>query len=398
MRKIMVYLNGVKSVCLMLLACLTLSVAATSCNQDEFENYEPEKKREFTKAELIDQALSKLPKTRANGDMPVVMVTEKTEVSILGLFTGSMKIDWGDGGADSFENYCEVTHSYADGEPCHVIFFKDSLSSAVEELWIEQNGLIYLDITNNAKLTTLDCSGNELEMLDFSGCKALEVVIASYNNLKSVDMSPLKQLRELHLDNNQLEYLDISNHPLLSMADLGHNSITELNLSNNPELSNLSLEHLPIEKLNHLSVHDSSFIGFPEFPQLNGLDISYTPFTSLDISMNPNLLYINVSNSKINRLNISNGAIGFVNANGSELTNLIYTPDKILNLYDLRISNTPFERSSSNLYPLLTSGLPDRKKPDKYNRILKGHLYTTMLSLVAPFSTYLANKDWIVNQ
>ncbi len=37
----------------MLLACVTLLMGVTSCSQDEFENYEPEKQQKYSKAELI---------------------------------------------------------------------------------------------------------------------------------------------------------------------------------------------------------------------------------------------------------------------------------------------------------------------------------------------------------
>ena len=397
MKNISCSLNNVRSRYFMLLACLSLLLATTSCNNDELEFNDSQPSKQYTKAELIEYALSKLPKTRANGDMPVVMVTDKTEVSIFGAFIGPMTIYWGDGAKDPSSNYDGSPHPYTDGEPCHVIFLKkDTPSSAVEELWIDDNGLIYLDIANNTKITTLSCTNNELEMLDFSGCKALEILIASNNKLKSVDMTPLVRLQELHLDENELEYLDISNHSLLHMATLDYNPTKELNVSNTPALSWLTLENLPIEKINHLSIHDSSFVGFPELPKLGYLNISRTPFTSLDISMNPELSSLNVSHSKIKHLNISNGAIGIVYANNSELTNLIYSPDEILNLYTLRIDYTPFEKLSSNLYPLLTSGLPDRNQPDKYNRPLQGYLYTQSTLLVKPFLIYLDNKNWKV--
>lgn len=396
MKKTMICLNGIKSVCFMLFACLVLSICTTSCSSDEFETNLPEEQKQYTNAELIDQALKELPQTRANGDMPIVMVTTNETVFFFGTLTGRMIINWGDGLQDTIIDLCVKNHIYTDNKSCHVIFFQ-GMPSAMEELWMQQNGLIYLDITNNTKLTTLNCSENLLESLDFSGCDALEILIAHKNKLSSVDITPLRRLRELHMEHNEIIHAEISNHPTLHILTIGNNPMEELNVSNNPQLALLFLEGLQLQMLNNLSVNDSSFINFSDLLRLEQLDVSGTSFISLDISSNSYLRVINISHSDIKRLNISNGAIASVDASYSELTDLIYTSDKILNLDDLHINVTPFESFTSNLYPLLTSGLPDRKEPNKYNQIVEGHLYTTMLSLIAPFSTYLANKNWVVN-
>ena len=82
---------------------------------------------------------------------------------------------------------------------------------------------------------------------------------------------------------------------MLHTLNLGRNPIKELNLSNNPQLIFLLLERLPIETLNHLAVTDSSFIGFPGLPRLEYLDVSGASFTSLDISNNPDLHTLDIS-------------------------------------------------------------------------------------------------------
>ena len=396
MKKAMMYLSGVKSGYFMLLACLVLLAGVISCSDDNLETDFPEGSGQLSNAELIERALSKLPPTRANGNMPVVMVTKSDSIRIVGQLNGRMIINWGDGSQDTTAlNHLIQTHTYTDNEECHVIFL-EGLPSAMRKLWILQNKLIYLDIANNTELTLLRCVKNELESLDLTGCDALEIVAVIDNNLHSIDVSHLKQLQILELEGNELERADISNHPMLHTLNLGRNPIKELNLSNNPQLIFLLLERLPIETLNHLAVTDSSFIGFPGLPRLEYLDVSGASFTTLDISNNPDLHTLDISDGSITRLNISNGEIASVNASNSKLTELIYTPNKILNLYDLRIDGTPFEESSSNLYPLLTSGLPDRTKPDKYGNVRQGGLYTDMKALVNPFLTYLEKKNWVV--
>ncbi|MDE7074721.1 MAG: hypothetical protein K2O69_06720, partial [Odoribacter sp.] len=61
MKKTSIDLNGIKSRCFVLLTCLSLAFATTSCNNDDFEFNEPEQQKQYTKAELIEQALSQLP-------------------------------------------------------------------------------------------------------------------------------------------------------------------------------------------------------------------------------------------------------------------------------------------------------------------------------------------------
>ena len=71
MKKAIKYLSGMKSRCFMLLTCLILLVSATSCSNDNFETNLPDEPKQlsksellqkYSKAELIEQALSRMPK------------------------------------------------------------------------------------------------------------------------------------------------------------------------------------------------------------------------------------------------------------------------------------------------------------------------------------------------
>ena len=64
----------------MLFACLTLSICATSCSSDEFETHLSEEQRQYTKAELIEQALSRMPQTRGENPNAVIMITIQDSV------------------------------------------------------------------------------------------------------------------------------------------------------------------------------------------------------------------------------------------------------------------------------------------------------------------------------
>ena len=81
MKKV-ICLSSMKSRCFMLLTCLILLVGVTSCSSDEFETNLPDESKQLSKAELIEQALSRMPKTRGGNPNAVVMVTIQNSVQI----------------------------------------------------------------------------------------------------------------------------------------------------------------------------------------------------------------------------------------------------------------------------------------------------------------------------
>ena len=396
MKRMSVCLNSMKSRCFILFASLSLLLATTSCNNDKLEFNDPQTPKQYTKAELIEQALDRMPKTRANGDIPIVMITKgKTVTMMVEPNKGKqLRVYWGEGEEESelISGFEIIGHTYHDNKPSHAIFFEGK-PDAIKELWADQNDLIFLDIARNRGLTHLSCSNNELDMLDLTGCNALKTLIASVNHLSSIELSHLKYLEDLLLDYNDLTSVDISDHLQLQSLNLGYNSkLKHLKLSNLPSLTGLYLGNLSIETFNDEPVTDSTF-SFADFRQLRDLELIYTTFiTSLDISNNPYLEILNINTSHIKKLNMSNGAIAYVFAEKSLLTDLMYDPDRILNLRDFRITGTPFELSGSPLNLFLTSGLPFRSSEEP------GKLYVSRdgQEKIAPLIPYLKIKNWEV--
>ena len=118
MKKV-ICLSSMKFRCLMLLACLILLVGVTSCSSDEFETNLPEEPKQlskaellqkYSKAELIEQALSRMPQTRADNNR-VRMITIKDSITIRYSATEDMKIVIGgvtismEKGADMIRNH-----------------------------------------------------------------------------------------------------------------------------------------------------------------------------------------------------------------------------------------------------------------------------------------------------
>ncbi len=391
----------------MLLACLTLSICATSCSSDEFETNLPEEQKQYSKAELIEQALSRMPQTRA-GDVCVRMITIKDSLTIRYSITEDMEIYKDDDviipmykGSDVMQK-CE----FFDNNLSHMIEIKGS-ERAIQSLNIDDNGLILLGVYSNENLANLSCMNNYLDELDLTGCLNLGLLnisnnefstidvadlplinfYAENNQLTKIDVSKNRQLVELQLGNNRLKeiyiyenenlvYLglennsikeiDVSNCPYLITLNVSFNPITSLDLSNNPDLMQIYLERVPIETINNKPISDTSFAMYSILWDLN---VASTSFDSLDLSKNPILSYVNISESEIVKLNISDIRIQKLYATRSKLTNLIYERKDLENLYELRIESTPFEKVRDNINTLSVN-LPNRSEANP------GHLYT----------------------
>lgn len=132
-------------------------------------------------------------------------------------------------------------------------------------------GLEALDISNNANLTHLDCSGikglgsflrtlnlsgnplleslscqgNEMEALDISHNPLLQIVNCGRNYIRELDLSNNAALRELYLNNNWLSNLDLSNNTsLVKMISCG-NRLSSLDISGNIGLTLIGVDNMP---------------------------------------------------------------------------------------------------------------------------------------------------------
>ncbi|MDE5611553.1 MAG: hypothetical protein K2I90_05995 [Odoribacter sp.] len=389
-------LNGMKSRCFMLFACLALMAGLASCSEDYFEDNLPEKSKQFSKAELIERALSRMPQTRAADPFPVMMVTTNEVVSITFHVTESVTIYWGDGEKTIRYSWAssDETHTYHDNEPVHAIYLEAS-NEAIETLWVDRAGLIFLNVANNTNLSQLLCTENDLDYLDLTGCPNLQIIMASVNNLSSIDLTHLPHLNYLSLGENQFTDIDVSKNPELQTLYLYRNPIIDLDLTKNTALERLSLESVPIQTINNLPIGGKCFAMNSNLKDIN---IASTSFTSLDLSDNPLVTSINIFASSVTQLDISQLQIVSLSARYSQLTNLKYTLNNLTPFCEyIDIVNTPFEKNRTNVYSLIAS-LPNRNEPNKSGYIQQGRLGTTSLEYVTPFLTPLKDKNWVVFQ
>ena len=116
---------------------------------------------------------------------------------------------------------------------------------ALQDLFLKNNSVSVLDLSNNINLLQLDADFNGITSLDVSNSSNLNYITAGWNNLTSIDLSSNTNLTSLQLTSsgpeytNQIASIDLSNNTLLTYLSLGNLDITSIDLSNNLELNHL---------------------------------------------------------------------------------------------------------------------------------------------------------------
>lgn len=109
--------------------------------------------------------------------------------------------------------------------------------TGLEELYCYDNNLLALDLSNNTKIETLDCSFNEnLDTLNVSNCSELKFLDCNNTKLERLDLKNNTKLTQLYCYNTLLRTLNLSNNVLLEELDSYDAHLVYLDLSNNPNL------------------------------------------------------------------------------------------------------------------------------------------------------------------
>jgi Leucine-rich repeat (LRR) protein len=162
----------------------------------------------------------------------------------------------------------------------------------LERLYVYNNNLTSIDVSNNQLLRILDCSSNNLSSINSNA--NLESLNVSYNDLLELYISGNTNLMYLGCKNNQLTSIDISNNANLTSLNIGYNELTEIDLSQHPNFKGLTIEY------NNLTNIDVS-----QNPMLSYLDIKNNELNQIDISQNPLLEFLFVNNNNLNDIDVS---------------------------------------------------------------------------------------------
>ena len=408
-----IYLDSTKSMFFMLLMCATILLGASACSNEEFGVETPKVKKEWTKQELIEQALSRAAEINRT-PLPAKMTTIKDTVTIKCYATEEMIIHWGGEGINGEitttippNSKLMYTHIYTDNLPSHFIYIEGSMDAYLD-LNVDNNRLILLKV-NASHVTSLYCQNNHLDSLDLTGARGLRRLFANNNALSLLDVSSSyiitdlrashNRLKEIKLPKNTMEFytlmladnrikeIDLTTNITIKTLELDDNLITDLDLSKNPYLVHIHLNNLPLKTFNGTPV------GAGDFSMYKGLSHVYVaniPFTSLDLSQNPSVIKIDISETPITTLDIKHlKKIAYLFASYSELTDLNYEKTNLNNLSKLYIERTPLEKDQNKILKLI-SALPVRE-----------NIYSGILCTYSEDLFYINNgmlgKNWIIN-
>ncbi len=227
--------------------------------------------------------------------------------------------------------------------------------------------LSYKSITNLAglegfgKISTLSINGNTISELDLSLHPFISQFSAEYCGLTDLDVSQNAYLKSLYLSTNALTTLDLSNNSQLTTLYIYNNDLTGLDLSQNDNLSTLYCQGNELTTLSLSTEATLLVLDYGRNPLTGTFD--FTPhtslitlgcdggeFTSLDVSMLPNLRSLNCNNNLLTELDLSanpdifslsafNNQLTTFDPSGLPLLSQLNLGDNLLTTLDL--SNSP---------------------------------------------------------
>lgn len=169
-----------------------------------------------------------------------------------------------------------------------------SMLSELNVLGCADNELTYLDVSNNSKLQSLNCACNKLPSINVSKNPDLEYLQVNQCGFTSIDVSKNLKLRDLYVGANSISTLDISKNELLVELECSDNKLTSLDISNNPLLANISVSDNNLEK-----------IDVSKCKSLTYLNIARNKITKLDVTKNTALDNLDISCEKLDSINLS---------------------------------------------------------------------------------------------
>ena len=163
-------------------------------------------------------------------------------------------------------------------------------------------------------ILTLDIIEHMSEDFNLSDYPSLQV-FSAWNNrgLKKLDPTGCPNLVRLSIDATDVEHLDLSNNKKLRILNIGDSRVTDFDLSILPELQEFYCTHQsgtinPDVKLTSLDVTKNpnlvylycagnklTSLDLTHNPKLQMLNVCHNELTGLDLSSNPDLVEVNIS-------------------------------------------------------------------------------------------------------
>ena len=168
--------------------------------------------------------------------------------------------------------------------------------AALVSLYVSNNALTNLDVSNNVSLENLFCNNNQLTTIDLSQNTSLKQLYCANNSLSTLPLNNNILLDNLHCYGNDLTSLDISNNAALVQLYCYDNQLTNLDVTNNTLLEFLFCR-----------INDISSLDVSQNTALTILKCDDNNLTSLDVSQNPSLTTLTCHINNLETLNVKNG-------------------------------------------------------------------------------------------
>jgi len=148
--------------------------------------------------------------------------------------------------------------------PNQITSFEVSKDNTIKELYLGNNPLVDIDVTNLKELKTLSLGQTQISTLDLSANSKLESLNVNGSKLTSLNLNNNPNINEVLARSNQLSSIVFGGVENLELLDVFSNKLTSLNLNGANKLTELNAEG---NNLQRLDITDSSL--------LETLDVSY---------------------------------------------------------------------------------------------------------------------------
>ncbi|MGB3606722.1 MAG: leucine-rich repeat domain-containing protein [Psychroserpens sp.] len=131
--------------------------------------------------------------------------------------------------------------------------------TALELLYVDDNNLTTLDVTQNAALAILTCSNNNLTELDVTQNTDLDQLDARFNMLTDLDVRQNTVLQGLSVNGNQLTLLNLNQNGILVVLNCADNNLGGISLLNGNNSGIISFDATNNSGLLCIQVDDVAF-------------------------------------------------------------------------------------------------------------------------------------------
>ncbi|GEM_PF-5621550 len=154
-------------------------------------------------------------------------------------------LKWGDGTTETFvSNGTPMTTTVKDAS------LTVSTNNSVTSLYVNDNSLTALNVSNLTKLVALDCNDNEISTLTLTKLTALSTLWCSRNHLQTLNLEKQKSLRKLYASDNNLTSLSLASNELTDLWVDGNEIAGTFDLSTVEKLHSLAVDNNNLDKIN----------------------------------------------------------------------------------------------------------------------------------------------------